>query len=376
MSALLFENVQKIAVLKAGALGDLIVALPAIEAIRIAYPKAEIVLLGRLWHKYFLSDKRTSIDRVVVVPPTSGIVDEGNIDNEMQYRFFDTMQNEAFDIAINFQGRGVAANPFIHQLKARLTVGLSSPGAMPLDRSIPYYYYQSEVIRNLEVAALIGAKPESLSPEVKVISNDKIEADAVMKQLGISDDFVVLHSCAMDFRRMWPLEKFASLADKLAQQGFQVVFTGSAADDPKVQCIIDQMQYPAINTCGKLSLNGLVGLLAKCALVISSDTGPLHLARAIRVKTVGIYWAPNLINWGPLSRTIHRPVVSWDMECPACRVVPNNPFPYEPQTSGCRHEFSFVRNVDVDEVLEAAMDLLKEKCGASDQPLEKVKKNI
>ncbi len=369
----LFENVRKIAVLKAGALGDLIVALPAIEAIRMAYPKAEIVLLGRPWHQHFFADKRASIDRVVVVPPSPGIVEEGSNDPEMQHRFFDAMQNEAFDIAIHFQGKGVAANPFIRQLKARITVGLSSPEAMPLDYSIPYYYYQNEVIRNLEVAALIGAKPEGLTPKVNVTANDLMEADTVMKQLKIEEGFIVLHSCAMDLRRMWPLEKFASLADKLAQHGFQIVLTGSAADNPKVQCMLDQMQYPAINTCGKLSLNGLVGLLTKCALVVSSDTGPLHLAQAVNAKTIGIYWAPNLINWGPLTRTKHRPVVSWDMECPACGVVPNDPFPYEPHTAECLHEFSFVRNVGVEEVLEAAMELLKERF---EQPLEKAKSNI
>jgi ADP-heptose:LPS heptosyltransferase len=91
--------------------------------------------------------------------------------------------------------------------------------------------------------------------------------------------------------------------------------------------------------------------------MISSDTGPLHLARAVGAKTVGIYWAPNLINWGPLSRNNHKPVICWKMECPICGVVPVNPYPYEPTSETCNHNLSFVKEVKVEEVLEA-VDLL------------------
>jgi ADP-heptose:LPS heptosyltransferase len=93
--------------------------------------------------------------------------------------------------------------------------------------------------------------------------------------------------------------------------------------------------------------------------MISADTGPLHLARAVNTPTVGIYWAPNLINWGPVTRNIHRPVVSWNMACPYCGIVPNNPYPFEPQTAACKHEVSFVRDITVDEVLEAAGSILR-----------------
>ncbi|MEJ7682000.1 MAG: hypothetical protein WKG06_29940 [Segetibacter sp.] len=62
------KNIHKIAVLRANALGDFIVTLPALKAIRSTYPDAEIVLLGKPWHKEFLIEGRTPVDRVIIVP--------------------------------------------------------------------------------------------------------------------------------------------------------------------------------------------------------------------------------------------------------------------------------------------------------------------
>jgi ADP-heptose:LPS heptosyltransferase len=91
--------------------------------------------------------------------------------------------------------------------------------------------------------------------------------------------------------------------------------------------------------------------------MISADTGPLHLARAVNTPTIGFYWAPNLINWGPVTRTIHRPLISWKMECPICGIVPNNPYPFEPKTDTCDHPVSFVRDITIEQVLEAVESL-------------------
>ena len=66
-------DVQKIAVVRANALGDFIFALPALEALRGAYPQAEIVFLGRGWHAAFLAGRPGPIDRVIVLPPTKGV---------------------------------------------------------------------------------------------------------------------------------------------------------------------------------------------------------------------------------------------------------------------------------------------------------------
>ena len=354
------NDVKKIAVLRCGALGDFVVTLPALKAIRETYPEAEIVLLGKPWHKKFLVAGRAPIDRVIVVPVKKGIREENNeTENEEAIAlFFEAMQDEQFDIAINFQGNGVSANPFIKKLNARFTVGLTSENAERLDRDINFYYYQNETIRFIEVAKLIGANTLYLEPEIKILEKDEEEITAIIE--AIDKPFVVLQPCAVDIRRMWPVENYVPLADALKQKNFEVVFTGSAEDKNVVEEIIASMRYTAFNTCGEISLGGLTALLLKAALVIGADTGPLHLARAVNTPTVGIYWAPNLINWGPVTRSIHHPVVSWEMKCPYCGIVPNEPYPFEPRTN-CDHAVSFVRDITVEQVLKTATPLLNKE---------------
>ena len=355
----LFENVKKIAVLRANALGDFIVTLPALQAIRSAYSDAEIVLLGKPWHTAFLVEGRSPVNRVIVVPVKKGIRSEVNEDENIgeTERFFEEMQQEQFNIAISFQGNGNSANPFIKRLGAKHTAGLWTEGAEKLERCLNYYYYQSETLRYVELAGLIGAAPVSLEPEINVLEKDNEDIRHFINGLE-NKPFIALHPVATDVRRMWPIENYAGLGDALQQMGFQVVFTGSEDDRKAADGIIADMKQPALNVCGNFTLGGLAALLAKAALMISADTGPLHLARAVNTPTVGIYWAPNLINWGPVTRNIHRPVVSWNMACPYCGVIPNDPYPFEPVTTACDHAVSFVRDVSVDAVIEAAKDLL------------------
>lgn len=352
------KDIKKIAILRANAIGDFIVTLPAIEAIRKKYPDAEIVLLGRPWHKKFLVAGRSPIDRVIVVPVKKGIRDEMNEkeDPEQLEIFFDEMEKEHFDIALHFQGNGVSANPFITRFNAGLTAGLTSENALPLDRSVNFYYYQSEVIRYLEVAALIDAKTDNIEPRINIVKEDIEEAKGLLSFLD-KKPFVVLNPFANDIRRSWPANNYIPVANWLKEKNYEVVFTGVKEDFETVENLIASMKYKAINSCGSLSLGGLSAILSNATLVISGDTGPLHLARAVNTPTVGIYWAPNVINWGPLVRSIHRPLISWNMTCPFCGTIPNQPYPFEPQTT-CHHNISFVRDIPVEAVYEAADNLL------------------
>jgi len=361
MNQPLIENVYKIAVLRANGLGDFIVTLPAIAALRAAYPHAEIVLLGGPWHADFLRGGRTPVDRVVVVPICRGIREEDGMvpqADELE-GFFRSMRLERFDIAIHFQGRGIAANAFISQLGARITAGHTCPEAASADYAIPYHYYQNEVIRYLELVARIGAPVVTLESRISLLAADIAEAQGMCSLFELDRPYVVLHQGALDVRRQWPAEKFSALGDELARKGFAVPFTGNEADDDAIAEIIAGMRMQSdAHACNHLSLGGLAAILAGSVLVIYNDTGPLHLARAVGAKTVGIYWAPNLINWGPVTLRDHRPVISWTMQCPLCGTVPNSPYPFEPKMPSCDHCVSFVNDITVSEVMLQAEALL------------------
>ena len=168
-------GVRRIAVLRANALGDLVFALPALESLRAAYPEAEIVLLGRAWHRAFLARRPAPVDRVIPVPPGAIGDEPQRMDDARRKTFMDSLRAERFDIALQMHGGGRHSNPFVRAMGARLTAGPATPDAPPLDRVIPYVYYQSEYARCLEIVGLAGARPAGLRPRLAVTDADRAD---------------------------------------------------------------------------------------------------------------------------------------------------------------------------------------------------------
>ena len=347
----LVENVHKIAVLRAGGLGDLVFTLPALRALREAYPEAEITLLGASLQTELLSGRSEPVEYAITVPPSTGVngpdtgVDE---DEEELERFYARMREERFDLALQMHGGGGYSNPFVRKLGARVTAGTKTPEAVALDRNVPYVYYQSEILRYLEVASLVGARTADLEPHLPVTDGDLAEAKCADQEA--EGPLVALHPGAGDPRRRWPPEKFASLGDSLARVGARVAVVGIEEDRSLISGVLDAMSHEAHNLCGRLSLGGLAGVLSRCAVVVSNDSGPLHLATAVGVPTVGIYWGPNLINATPPMRARHRPALSWRLDCPVCGTSLFD--------GACGHTASVVADISTEEVTNYALDLL------------------
>ena len=340
-------GIEPIAVLRATALGDFVFSIPALLALRAAYPRAEICLLGRPWHAGFLRDRPGPVDRVIVVPPSRGVRDEpgaGEDGPELE-AFFARMRAERFDVALQMHGGGRWSNPFTTRLGARLTAGCRARDAPALDRWIAYVYRQPEIARCLEVAGLAGAAPVTLEPVITVVAADLEEAAPFTS----ADPFAVLHPGATTPRRRWSPEHFATVGDALAAEGLSVLVTGTGPERSLLDNVVAAMKAPALIVCDALSLGGLAALLSRADVVVSNDTGPLHLAGAVGAPTVGIFWIGDLVNSGPLSRANHRPVASFRVKCPVCGAR-------NVETS-CGHDVSFVDEAPVGEVLEAALEL-------------------
>jgi len=355
----LVEGVQKLAVLRANAIGDYLVSLPAIQALRTAYPDAELVLLSADWHADFLAGRQGPIDRCVPVPASVGVRDDlppsppATLD-----RFFARMRAERFDLAVQLQGGGRHSNPFVRWLGARVTAGSRTPDAALLDRTVPYTGHQHEIHRFLEVASLVGAPPVTLEPRLQVTAADRAAAASVLD--GDEQPLVVLHPGGKDQRRRWPVERLAVVGSELVRKGTRLAVVGTASERGLVDRLLDRLDGDAADLAGRLGLGGLAGLLEQATLLVGNDSGPRHLAAAVGTATVAVYWCVHLGSYGPLYRARQRTPTSWRLHCPVCGV---NGLQEDCRSS---HQASFVADVTVDEVLAEALDLLAtEAAGAS-----------
>jgi ADP-heptose:LPS heptosyltransferase len=355
-----FESVHRIAVLRGGGLGDLMFAMPAIRALAAAYPGAHVTLLGAPMHAELLRGRSGAPHDAAVVPATTGVREGTGEDPAETERFLERMRRRRFDLAVQVHGGGAFSNPFLLALGARHTVGTRSPDAAELERTLPYVYYQHEVLRALEVVGLAGAAPVGLEPVVAVSA---AEYEAAVRHLDpAAEGVVVLHPGATDPRRRWPADRFAEVAARVADDGYQVIVVGDAGERALAEGILERARERASeparpllrSLAGELTLSQLTGLLASADVVLANDSGPRHLAQAVGTRTVSVFWIGNVINGAPLGRGRHRVHMSWTSRCPVCGADCT----LVDAATRCEHDVSFVADVDVGPVYDDVRALL------------------
>jgi ADP-heptose:LPS heptosyltransferase len=163
---------------------------------------------------------------------------------------------------------------------------------------------------------------------------------------------LAIHPAASCPSKIWPNERFAELADRLAQKyGFKVLVIAGPKDIALAQNVIKQMHHPTVNLAGKVSVSQLASALKRCQLFISNDSGPVHISSAIGTPVISIFGrsqkglSPK--RWGPRGqkdRIAHKTVGC--VECLA---------------HNCIRDFACLKAITVDYVLDMADSILT--CG-------------
>jgi ADP-heptose:LPS heptosyltransferase len=243
----------------------------------------------------------------------------------------------------------------VRGLGARCAIGLRAEGAPPLDAEVPYRYYQPEAERFLEVVGLVGAQGPAEYPQLELTDEERRAAAAL---LPAGPPWVGLHAGATDPRRRWPADRFAALVDGIGAAGARAVLVGSGADAAVSRAVRAAAAGTVCDLTGRTDLGTLAAVLARCAVVVANDSGPLHLARAVGAATVGLFWCGNAINAAAPTRSRHRPILSWTVHCPECGTDCSPAgYPHRPG-EGCGHRPSFLDQIPVREVLDEVVDLL------------------
>ena len=345
------QAVSQIVFFRPGAVGDFVFALPCLATLKARYPAAHLIYIGQRWHAEFLARRPGSIDEVLVLPDCAGInaptTDEPALDI-----FLERLRQRHVDLALQAFGGGRFSNPLVRRFGACWCAGFQAPGAPALDKTLPFGALQHRRLQLLELAALAGATTPVLASHLMTTDADRQEAADCLPPMPTHTHapLLLLQPGASDPRRRWPAEHFARVADKLAEAGMTVAVHGTSEEREIVQSVISMMKYQATALTGRLSLGGLCALLERCALLISNDTGPLHLAVALGTPAVGIYWLSNLVESQPLQQSRHRAAWATLTACPVCG--------RDNLWQRCAHQASFVAQVSVEDVLALAHELL------------------
>jgi heptosyltransferase-3 len=208
--------------------------------------------------------------------------------------------------------------------------------------------------RDLAAIRPLGIEPKERSLVLRTDTADEKEAERVLAEMevpasaGADRQLVLLHPGARYWFKAWPAERFADLADRLADMGCRVIIGGGPEDGTVAEAIRRQARSSLIVVTGRLSLLPFVALLKRCALFIGNDTGAMHMAAAVGTPIVALFGPSNPSEWGPLSE--HADVLYKGLDCRPC---------FHPT---CRRgEESCMRLISIDEVFASAQRWLRTK---------------
>jgi ADP-heptose:LPS heptosyltransferase len=301
------REIQKVIVFRALKLGDLLVAVPALRAIRAGLPAARIALVGLPWARLMLERFPQYLDDFIEFPGYPGLP-ELSPDLHRLPGFLAEVQREHFHLAIQMHGAGTITNPLVACFDAALTGGYYLPGAYCPDPDLflIYPHHRREVDRCADLVRHLGFRVDDDRLEFPVYPRDMEALAGLADRCSLpAGELVVMHAGASVPQRRWRADQFARLADRLIEAGYPVVLTGTAEEQPVVAEVIRGMRHGAINLCGQTDLGVLAALLTASRLLICNDTGVSHLADALRVPSVVLFSDSNSSRWAPADGRLH-----------------------------------------------------------------------
>jgi ADP-heptose:LPS heptosyltransferase len=311
MASVLISSIHRIAVFRALQLGDLLCAVPALRALRNAFPLAEITLIGLPWARDFVGRFNRYLDAFLEFPGYPGLP-ERPIHLAAIPSFFEQAQQQRFDLLIQMHGNGTITNPLAMLVGARQIAGYFQAGAYcPAQTTFfPYPEGQPEIWRHLKLMELLGipVHGSGLGEELEFpVSPEDAEAlKALEHTVGLRPPYICFHPGGRGKARRWPADRFAHVADQLTSEALQIVITGTAEEAALAAEMEQRMRRTAVNLVGRTDLGILGALLQRARLLVSNDTGVSHVAAALRVPSVIICMGSDPVRWGPLNRERHR----------------------------------------------------------------------
>lgn len=330
-----------------GGMGDLILSYPVIHTFREAYPRGEIVVVTPPGLEEVIG-LNPEVSRVISLAP--GIKSALRLANYFREERIDigcalwstaltalALRLGSVPIRIGQGGRFFYSFLFTHSVQVRSAGGDEES-------------HWVECL--LDYPRALGIQPGNKDIRLDIPEAALRKAERLLQEAGVSkfEGMAVLHCGKGEDlqKRGWPFEKFARVADKLIQQGCDVVLTGNQKEIPLVETVRSFMQEKGYSIAGETDFLTLGAVLKLAKLIICPDSGPMHLAAAVGTPVVALFLMQKDFpsRWGP-----------WGVPS---RIIRPQSFPCQRSCTkeNCR-DFRCVQEMPVDEIVQSALDLMR-----------------
>ena len=310
--------VRRILVRATNWVGDVVMTLPALEAVRENFPESSITILAKPWVAP-LFENHPSVDRTIRFRKGGGAM----AGLREMIRVIRLIRNERFDLSILFQNAFEAALlAYLGGIKYRIGYNTDARGFLLTHRVIR----DAEVLKvhqveyYLSILRAMGLHAESRDPLLYVTEKQIKKARDLMASNGINKgDFILGLSPGAIFggAKRWPPDRFAMIGDWAAERwGAKVMIFGSGKETDISNRLSTAMNHSPVNFCGRTSLSEAMGLIRECDLFVTNDSGLMHIAAALNVPTVAIFGSTDPVATGP--RGAMTTIVKHNIKCAPC----------------------------------------------------------
>lgn len=330
MNSLGEKRPEKILIVKLSAIGDVVQTLPMVGALKKEFPRASIDWLVEEDASDLLFG-HPALNRVIVSRRKSwlkNIFADGKFRGTLREikRFIQDLRGEHYDWVID--NHGIFKSGLLLVLsRGRRKIGFQPSSGIAEEG---YYLFANEryrplsierhaLERYLDLVSQMGIPVEGATLEFPVPEELREKAEKLLRRNGFfSRPLVVIHPMAKWETKQWPLDNFAGLISALVEKNASVVITGSPQDMEPVTEILRRAGRgrKVLNLTGVTSLRELAGIFSLADLVVTPDTGPMHLAAAVKAPLIALFGPTAPWRTGPYGN--HHRVIRKALPCSPC----------------------------------------------------------
>jgi heptosyltransferase-2 len=326
-------------------IGDAVMSLGALRSLRRAYPDSRLTVLAKPWVEE-LYKCCEAVDGTLQYDPRKsrgvrGLLRTAGMLREAKFDLAVLFPNAFRAAAIVWAARIPERWGYAHDGRGLLLTKPVPPAPRPFGRHQAYYYL--DLLRHLGV--------ETGQPDTHLNLTEPMRAKAtelLRNHNGYRGQAVVgIHPGATNSgAKRWIPERYAEVGDRLAaSHNARIVVLGGPGEQSIAEEIRAHLKTPSVNFAGKTSLGELMGLVGSLSILISNDSGPMHLAAALGVPTVAVFGPTDERETGPLGPKSR--VVRQHVECSPCLL------------KECPIDHRCMERVTVDDVYRASVELLE-----------------
>ncbi len=345
---------MNILIVKLSAIGDVIHTLPSLSALRILYPDADITWVIEEASSDIIND-HPYLDRIIISRRKKWIADLKKLHRVNRTikeikSFILTLREHRYDLVIDFHGL-FKSSLIVLLSGGKRKLGYNSMQELSglfLNEKIYEDMGKHAVDRYLDFILHLGfnVKNKEFLIPIQKANEDRVEKLLKGNNIDTKERFVAVNPMAFWETKLWEDDKFARLCDRITEElKLKVIFTGSDSSG-MIEHIQSLMASPSVNLGGKTTLRDLSYLYKLASLMITTDSGPMHIAAAMRTPVVALFGPTDPSRTGPYGE--EHMVIRKDIPCSPC-------FLKKCDSRKCMKE------ITVEEVFQAVKDIVDRK---------------